>query len=90
MQHRQYKINTDLENIQMITGLQVKLGRTALGISLKIMEEKTGITANTINRYENGADALGSTIQKLQSYLEKSGVEFIPENGGGVGVRLKK
>ncbi len=74
----------------MITGLQVKLGRTALRISLKAMEEKTGITANTISRYENGADALGSTIQKLQNYLEKSGVEFISENGGGVGVRLKK
>lgn len=74
----------------MISGLQVKLGRTALGISLREMEEKIGITANTISRYENGADAKGSTIQKLQTYLEESGIEFIPENGGGVGVRLKK
>ena len=74
----------------MITGLQVKLGRTALGISVRDLAQKTGVTANTISRFENGSDALGSTIQKLQDYLEKAGIEFIPANGGGVGVRLKK
>ncbi|EYR84210.1 hypothetical protein SHLA_108c000060 [Shinella sp. DD12] len=26
----------------------------------------------------------------IQSVFEKAGIEFIPENGGGVGVRLKK
>jgi len=26
----------------------------------------------------------------VQKALEKAGVEFIPENGGGAGVRLKK
>ncbi len=76
--------------MRMITGLHVKLGRTALGISLRALEEKTGVTANTISRYENGADAKASTIQKLQSYMESAGVEFIFQNGGGPGVRLKK
>ncbi|PHZ85080.1 helix-turn-helix domain-containing protein [Paremcibacter congregatus] len=74
----------------MITGMQVRLGRTALRLSVRDLATKTGLTANTINRFENGSDAKGSTIQKLQSYLETSGVEFIAENGGGVGVRLKK
>jgi len=54
------------------------------------LASETGLTANTINRFENGSDAKGSTIRKLQSYLEESGIEFIPENGGGIGVRLKK
>ncbi len=74
----------------MITGLQVKLARTALGMSVRDLAAATGITANTISRYENGADALGSTIEKLHKHLESAGVEFIPENGGGAGVRLKK
>ena len=74
----------------MITGLQIKLARTALGLTVRELGKRTGITANTISRYENGADALGSTIQKLGDLLESEGVEFIPENGGGVGVRLKK
>ena len=74
----------------MISGMQVRLGRTALRLSVRDLAAKTGLTANTINRFENGADAKGSTILKLQSYLEETGIEFIPENGGGVGVRLKK
>lgn len=74
----------------MISGLQVKLGRTALGLSVRALAAKTGLTANTVNRFENGSDAKGSTIRKLQSCLEEAGIEFIPENGGGSGVRLKK
>lgn len=74
----------------MITGLQIKLARTALGFSVRELGSRAGITANTISRYENGADALGSTIQKLVDVLEAEGIEFIPENGGGVGVRLSK
>jgi hypothetical protein len=30
------------------------------------------------------------TIAELRKALEKAGVEFIPENGGGAGVRLRK
>jgi hypothetical protein len=30
------------------------------------------------------------TIAEIAKALEKAGVEFIPENGGGAGVRLAK
>lgn len=30
------------------------------------------------------------TITAIRSALEAAGVEFIPENGGGAGVRLRK
>ena len=33
---------------------------------------------------------LPGTIVQLRKALEKAGVEFIPENGGGAGVRLAK
>jgi hypothetical protein len=45
---------------------------------------------NTVTRFEAGAEALVITAEKLQQALEKAGAVFIPENGGGPGVRLKK
>jgi transcriptional regulator with XRE-family HTH domain len=54
------------------------------------LAKKAGVTANTVTRIENGADAKQSTIEKLQQALEGAGVEFIDENGGGPGVRLRK
>ena len=31
-----------------------------------------------------------STVDRLRTALEQAGVEFIEENGGGPGVRLRK
>ena len=56
----------------------------------KPQRRKAGVTANTVTRIENGADAKQSTMDGLQRALEVGGVEFINENGGGPGVRLRK
>jgi transcriptional regulator with XRE-family HTH domain len=66
------------------------MARGALKLGVRELAEKTGLTANTISRIENGAESLAGSLQKIQSALEKAGVEFIAENGGGPGVRLKK
>ena len=44
----------------------------------------------TVKRYETGVGARVSenAVEKLRTALEMAGVEFIPENGGGAGVRL--
>jgi hypothetical protein len=46
----------------------------------------------TVKRYETGAGAKVSSdaVAKLRAALEAAGVEFIAENGGGAGVRLRK
>ena len=44
----------------------------------------------TIRAFEGGRDARDSNRTLLELALEKAGVEFIPENGGGAGVRLRK
>jgi hypothetical protein len=45
----------------------------------------------TITRFETGqSGGQAATLQKLQRALEAAGVEFIPENGGGAGVRLRR
>lgn len=70
--------------------VQMRMARAAVGWGVRELAEKAGVTANTVTRIENGSDAKQSTIAAIQSALEAAGVEFIPENGGGAGVRLKK
>ena len=74
----------------MLTREQVRMARAALGWGVRELAVKAGVTANTISRYENGSDAMGETLRKIQRALEEGGVELIAENGGGVGVRFKK
>ncbi len=73
----------------MIASVQVRMARVALGWGVRDLAAHAGVTANTVSRFENGADALGNTIRKIQRTLEDAGIEFIDENGGGPGVRLK-
>jgi len=62
----------------------------AVGWGVRELADKAGVTANTVTRIENGADAKQSTIERLRRALEAAGIEFIEENGGGPGVRLRK
>ncbi len=73
----------------MIDPVQVRMARAALGWGVRDLAVYAGVTANTVSRFENGADALGNTLRKIQRALEDAGIEFIDENGGGPGVRLK-
>lgn len=44
----------------------------------------------TIRAFEKGGDMRDSNKTLLILSFEKAGVEFIPENGSGPGVRLRK
>jgi transcriptional regulator with XRE-family HTH domain len=69
---------------------QMRMARAALGWGVRELAEKAGITANTVTRIENGADAKQSTIDAMKSAFETAGIEFIPENGGGAGIRFRE
>jgi transcriptional regulator with XRE-family HTH domain len=84
-----YVVNFHFDIVQM-KPVQIKMARAAVGWGVRELAEKAGVTANTVTRIENGADAKQSTMDRLQRALESAGVEFIDENGGGPGVRLKK
>ena len=73
----------------MLNRIQVKMARAALGWSVRELAAKAEIAANTVSRYENGADAYGDTLSKMLRVFEDAGIEFINENGGGPGVRLR-
>ena len=71
---------------------QVKAARALLGWSQEALAKASGISEPTIKRLEAAEGDLGGrpeTINKIIGAIEGAGVEFIPENGGGPGVRLK-
>ena len=50
------------------------------------------VSLETVKRLEGmrgPVTALVGTVDAIQCALEAGGVEFIPENGGGVGVRFR-
>ncbi len=73
----------------MLEGIQVRMGRAAVGWSVRELARNVGVTPNTISRIENGGDALASTMERLQTALEDAGVIFIDADEKGPGVRLK-
>lgn len=67
------------------------MGRAALKWGVRELADRTGLTANTISRVENGAESLAGTLQKIQDALESAGLDFLPEHdGAGAGVRLSR
>ena len=68
--------------------IQLRMARAAIGWGVRELAEKAGVTANTVTRIENGADAKQSTIDALQRALEAAGIEFT--NGDQPGLRLIK
>lgn len=80
-------------SILKVSVRQIKAARALLGWSQEDLAEKSGISLPTIKRLETAEGLLGGrheTAEKLQLSLKIAGIEFIAENGGGVGVRLRK
>lgn len=75
----------------MTTIQQCRAARALLGITQQQLADAAKVNKRTIMDFESGnRTPVNSTIAVLTSALEAAGVEFIPENGGGPGVRLKK
>jgi transcriptional regulator with XRE-family HTH domain len=66
------------------------MARTALGWGVIDLAREAHVSTQTIVRFERGDQLKSQTVDNLQNTMEEAGVEFIPENGGGVGVRLSR
>ncbi|PZU85058.1 MAG: transcriptional regulator [Shinella sp.] len=66
------------------------MARTAVGWGVRDLAKVAGVSVDTVSRFERGEDLLPRTLAALQSALEAAGVIFVPENGEGAGVRLRK
>ena len=74
-----------------ITPAQVRAARALLGWTLEHLTTASGVPKSTLIRFENSAvSPRKSTVSAIQAALVFAGVEFIAENGGGAGVRLRK
>ena len=77
----------------MITGAQLRMARGYLKWSAKELAEKAGVAESTIKRMEQDEGfpvARGANIEAVYKTLADAGIIFVPENGGGVGIRLRK
>ncbi|WP_438618614.1 helix-turn-helix domain-containing protein [Oryzifoliimicrobium ureilyticus] len=70
--------------------VQCRMARAALGLKIAELADLAKMSTNTIVRFEKGKELKQSTIDDLRLVLENAGIVFIPENGDGPGVRLKK
>jgi transcriptional regulator with XRE-family HTH domain len=67
------------------------MARAALDWTVRDLAEATGLHRNTITNLEVGRYAGdAATLTTIEAVLRRAGVEFIDENGGGPGVRLRK
>jgi transcriptional regulator with XRE-family HTH domain len=75
-----------------ITVEQLRAARALLGWSQTYLAEQAGLSLPTVKRVEaeSGVRVSEEGRSKLKRALEHAGVEFIDENGGGPGVRLRK
>ena len=76
-----------------ITGRQIAAARTLMGLTQAELADAANISVPTLKRMEasNGpASGLSNNVAAVRTALEAAGVEFIAENGGGPGVRLRK
>ncbi len=71
----------------MIEPEQIRMAKAALNWSNSDLAKATGLHKNTLNSAERGK-ATKATLALIKVTLEQY-VIFLPENGGGPGVRLK-
>lgn len=73
-----------------IGAIQCRMARAALGWGIRELAEVARVATQTITRLEQGDRLKPKTLQAIRAAFEAAGIEFIPENGGGVGVRLSR
>ena len=76
----------------MIEAAQVRAARALIGWSQAELADASGLPLSIVDRFESGAseNIPAETVDKMRAALESGGVAFIPKNGGGAGVRLRK
>jgi transcriptional regulator with XRE-family HTH domain len=86
-------INLKLDDMKEITGAQIRGARGLIRWSAEDLADAASVGVATVRRAEAADGVPPITIANrnaIRSALERAGIEFISENGGGAGVRLAK
>jgi hypothetical protein len=87
------KAEQQIEEWQTAVETLILVAESNGGPTMLARAKASDVSEPTIARLESEDGPLGGradTGEKLVAALRKAGVEFIAENGGGAGVRLKK
>jgi len=79
------------EDFRSITGSQLRAARALVRWSPDDLAERSRVAVATITRAEvedGPVSVAAADARALRLALERAGVEFISENGGGAGVRF--
>jgi ribosome-binding protein aMBF1 (putative translation factor) len=77
----------------MLTSAQIRAARSLVRWSAEDLAQRSSLSVATIRRAELADGETSMTVANdlaVRRALEAAGVEFIDENGGGPGVRLRK
>ena len=75
----------------MITPAQSRAARALLDWNQQDLANQAGVGIVTVHQLEAGtSQPRRATLDVIKRAFERAGVEFIDENGGGPGVRLRK
>jgi transcriptional regulator with XRE-family HTH domain len=75
----------------MVTPAQCRAARGLLDWSQQDLASQAGVGIVTVRQLEAGVnEPRRSTLEVVRQAFERAGVEFIDENGGGPGLRLRK
>ena len=70
--------------------VQSRMARAAVGWGVRELAAAAKVSPDTIARLERGENLNDRTLEAIRAALEAAGVEFIAQNGGGAGVRLRR
>lgn len=74
----------------LLTGGQIRAARGFLNWSARELAQVANLGLSTVQRVEAGGAITGANLNAIRHTLEAAGIEFIPENESGAGVRLRK
>jgi transcriptional regulator with XRE-family HTH domain len=75
----------------MVTAAQCRAARGLLDWSQQDLADHAGLGIVTVRQIEAGTtEPRRATLVVLRQAFDRAGVDFIDENGGGPGVRLRK
>lgn len=76
---------------EAISREQVRAARSLLDWTQDDLAGAASVATKTIADFERGErQPQTRTLRDIREALEQAGIQFIPANGGGVGVRLRK
>jgi predicted transcriptional regulator len=79
------------KNVDEVSPAQCRAGRALLEITQTQLAASAGLGLSTVVDFEKERREVSpESVDAIRRALVRAGVEFIDENGGGSGVRLRK